>query len=156
MTRNKNLWIIVGGVIFVAALISGFVLMQPSAQDLLVSTLENSKNIKDGHAVVAFDVDSLDKDASGTVEVWAFRNEDGPGGFRMEVLETSESKAQGALIVSDGETLWAHSPSENKVFVGTPEEAKALMEENEFFAEEFGAMPHQFDGNPEDDEGQNP
>ena len=54
------------------------------------------------------------------------------------MLEASEEKAQGAVIVSDGETLWAYSPAENKVFVGTPEEAQAMMEENEFMAGEFG------------------
>ncbi len=156
MRRNRNLWIIVGSVILVAALISGFVLMQPSAQDILVSTLENAKAITDGHAVVAVEVDSLDKDASGTVEFWAYRNEDGPGGFRVEVLETSEEKSVGAVIVSDGETLWAHSPSENKVFVGTPEEAKAMMEENEFFGGDFGGVPHEFEGNPEDGEYEHP
>ena len=149
MFRNKNLWIIVGGVFLIAALISGFVLMQPSAQDMLVNTLESAKTITDGHAIVAFEVDSLEKDASGKVEVWAYREEETPGGFRMEVLESSEAKAQGAVIVSDGETLWAYSPSENKVFVGTPEEARALMEENDFFAGRFGEMPQQLEGEQE-------
>ena len=156
MTRNKNLWIIVGSVIFIAALISGFVLMQPSAQDILVNTLESTKSVTDGHAVVSVEIDTIEKDASGKVEVWAYRDEDGPGGFRVEVLEANEEKAQGAVIVSDGETLWAYSPADNKVFVGTPEEAKAMMEENEFFAGEFGAMPHQFEGKSEDGEYQHP
>lgn len=149
MFRNKNLWIIVGGVLFIAVLISGFALMQPSAQDMLVNTLESAKTITDGHAIVAFEVDSLEKDASGKVEVWAYREEEKPGGFRMEVLESSEAKAQGAVIVSDGETLWAYSPSENKVFVGTPEEARALMEENDFFAGRFGEMPQHLEGEQE-------
>lgn len=149
MFRNKNLWIIVGGVLLIAALISGFVLMQPSAQNMLVNTLESAKTITDGHAIVAFEVDSLEKDASGKVEVWAYREEEKPGGFRMEVLESSEAKAQGAVIVSDGETLWAYSPSENKVFVGTPEEARALMEENDFFAGRFGEMPQHLEGEQE-------
>ncbi|MBK5108255.1 MAG: DUF4367 domain-containing protein [Anaerolineales bacterium] len=149
MFRNKNLWIIVGGVLLIAALISGFVLMQPSAQNMLVNTLESAKTITDGHAIVAFEVDSVEKDASGKVEVWAYREEEKPGGFRMEVLESSEAKAQGAVIVSDGETLWAYSPSENKVFVGTPEEARALMEENDFFAGRFGEMPQHLEGEQE-------
>ena len=149
MFRNKNLWIIVGGVLFIAVLISGFALMQPSAQDMLVNTLESAKTITDGHAIVAFEVDSLEKDASGKVEVWAYREEEKPGGFRMEVLESSEDKAQGAVVVSDGETLWAYSPSENKVFVGTPEEARALMEENDYFAGRFGEMPQHLEGEQE-------
>ena len=137
MNRKRFVWIFVGIVIFAAALVSGFILMQPSAEDILVQTLETAKTITDGHAVVTIDVDTIEKDASGTVEIWARRGEDGPGAFRVEVLETSDSKAQDAVIVSNGETLWAYSSSENKVFVGTPEEAKAMMEEYEFMPDGF-------------------
>jgi hypothetical protein len=56
-------------------------------------------------------------------------------------------------MVSDGETLWAYSPSENKVFVGTPEEAKVFMEEVEFMP--GGLHSHEF-GMPEDGEHQHP
>jgi len=156
MSRYRNLWIIGGIGILAAALISGFVLMQPSAQDILVNSLESAKSIKNGHAVVAIKVDTLDKRASGTVEVWASRDEDAPGKFRLEVLEASESKYVGAEIVSDGETLWAYSPSENKVFVGTPEEARTMMEESEFLSGEFGSIPHDFDGKSEDGEHEHP
>jgi len=144
MNKKRNLWIFIGVVILAAALVSGFILMQPSAQDILVQTLETAKTITDGHAIVAVDVDTIEKDASGTIEIWAVRGEnfgDGEhnhGSFRVEVLEANEEKAQGAVIVSDGETLWAYSPSENKVFVGTPEEAQAMMAENEYMAGEFG------------------
>lgn len=47
----------------------------------------------------------------------------------MQVLDTSESKAVDALVVSDGETLWAYSPTEGKVFMGTAEEAKNMLAE---------------------------
>lgn len=153
MNRNRFLWIIIGIVIIVAGLVSGFVLTQPSAADILVQTLENAKTITDGHAVVAIDVDTTEKDLSGTVEVWARRAEDGPGAFRAEVLDTNQEKAQGAVIVSDGKTLWAYSPSENKVFVGTPEEAKAMMENNEFMPDSFHLDK---EGIPEDGEHQHP
>ena len=156
MNRKRNLWIFMGIVILAAALVSGFVLMQPSAEDILVQTLETAKTITDGHAVVAIEADTVQQDASGTVEIWARRGEDGPGAFRVEVLETSEEKAQGAVIVSDGETLWAYSPSENKVFVGTPEEAQAMMEENEFMAGEFGQFHEGAEGKPEDGEHEHP
>ena len=49
----------------------------------------------------------------------------------MEVLETDKEDAVGAVIVSDGETVWAYSPAKNTVFTGTPEEAKAAMEEKQ-------------------------
>ena len=35
MNRKRNLWIFIGIVILAAALVSGFVLMQPSAEDIL-------------------------------------------------------------------------------------------------------------------------
>jgi len=156
MNRKRNLWILMGIIILAAALVSGFVLMQPSAEDILVQTLETAKTITDGHAVVAINVDTVQQKASGTVEIWARRGEDGPGAFRVEVLETSDEKAQGAVIVSDGETLWAYTPSENKVFVGTPAEAQAMMEENEFMAGEFGQFHEGAEAKPEDGEHEHP
>ena len=169
MNRKRNLWIFIGIVILIAALVSGFVLMQPSAEDILVQALEVTKTITDGHVVVTVDVDTIEQDASGTVEVWAVRGVDSDGehhrgAFRVEVLEADEEKAQGAVIVSDGETLWAYSPSENKVFIGTIEEAQAIMEENEFMAGEFsqfyegheGEEGHHEDGDHDGDHPEHP
>lgn len=153
MNNKRNLAYFSGAVILLAALVSGFVLMQPAPQEMLVQALETAKTITDGHAVVAINVDGIDKDFSGKVEVWGMRGEDGPGAFRLEVLESSEAKAQGALIVSDGDTLWAYSPVENKVFVGTPEEAKSLMEKSETMGGEF--FPHK-EGNFADGEHEHP
>ena len=69
MNRKRNPWIFIGIMILVTALVSGFLLMQPSAEDILVQTLETVKTITDGHAVVAIDVDTIEQDASGNVEV---------------------------------------------------------------------------------------
>lgn len=161
MKNRKNTWIFIGVMLLLAALVSGFVLMQTTAEDILVQTLETSKTITDGHAVVAVDVDTIEQDASGTIEVWAVRgeeNDDGHslGAFRIEVLEASEEKVQGAVIVSDGETLWAYSPSENKIFVGTPEEAQAMMAENEAMAGEYGRFLDGYEGKSGDSEYEHP
>jgi outer membrane lipoprotein-sorting protein len=156
MNRKRYLWIFIGIAILAAALVSGFVLMQPSAEDILVQTIETAKNMTDGHAVVAIDVDTIEQDASGKIEVWVRRGEDGPSAFRVEVLETKEVKGQDAVIVSDGETLWAYSPSENKVFVGTPEDAQAMMAENEFMAGEFAQFHEGKGGKSEDGEHEHP
>ena len=153
MNRKRILWIFIGIVIFAAALVSGFVLMQPSVEDILVQTIETAKTVENGHAVVAIDVDSIEKNGRSKIEVWARRSEEGPGAFRMEVLESDEAKAQDAVMVSDGETLWAYSPSENKVFVGTPGEAKTFMEEVEFMPGGFHSYK---DDMPEDGEHQHP
>lgn len=133
MKIKRNIWILIGVMVIAAAMVSGFILLQPTAEDILVQMIENDLTITDAHAIVTMNLDSIEQDGSGTVEIWAARGEDTEGeghhgAFRLEVLEASEDKAQGAIIVSDGITLWAYSPSENKVLVGTPEEAKAMME----------------------------
>ena len=129
MNNRRNLIIILGVVVLIAALVSGFVLMQPTAEDILVQTLETLETIEDAHAVIEIDIDTVDKDESATLEVWGRRGEDSPGAFRVVVLTSSNEKAADAVIVSDGETVWAYSPTEGKVFVGTAEETKKMMAE---------------------------
>jgi outer membrane lipoprotein-sorting protein len=111
--------------------------MQPSAKDILTQTLETSKTIEDAHAILNISVDSPEEKASATVEVWGRHEEEGPGAFRLEVIETDKEEAVGGIIVSDGETVWAYSPAKGKVFTGTAEEAKAAMEEKQPLGEEF-------------------
>lgn len=148
--NKKYIWIVLVLVLLLAALVSGFVLMQTSAEEILVQTLETAETITDGHAVIVIDIDSIEQDASGTVEVWAVRGEPGEdghamGAFRVEILEASEPEAQGAVIVSDGETLWAYSPSENKVLVATREDAQTMLMENEALAGEMGQLLEQYE-----------
>jgi outer membrane lipoprotein-sorting protein len=152
MNWKKNRWIAISAVILMPALVAGVLLLQPSAEDILVETLETIKTVTDVHAVVTFEADTLEKDGSGTLEVWARRGEDGPGAFRIDVLESSEAQGLGAVIVSDGETLWAYSPAENKVLVGTAEDAQAMMEQSDYMAGEFGELTADHDEfeHPED------
>ena len=135
---KRNTWLVVGVVILLAAVVSAFAFMRPSAKDILTQTLEASKTIENGHAVVNINVDSPEEKASATVEVWGRHGEDS-GAFRLEVLETDKEDAAGMVIVSDGETVWAYSPAKNTVFIGTAEEAKAAMAEKQPMHEEYGA-----------------
>jgi len=137
MNKKRNLWLLIGAIILLAALVSAFVIMQPSAKDILIQTLETSKTINDAHAIIDVSVDSPEEKASATVEFWGRHAENGPGAFHLEVLETDKEEAVGAVIVSDGETVWAYSPAEGKVFVGTVEEAKAAMEEKQPMRDKF-------------------
>ena len=142
MNKKRNIWLIAGVVILLAALVSAFVIMQPSAKDILIQTFETTKTIEAAHAIIDVNIDSPEEKASATVEVWGRHEGDGPGAFRLEVLETDKAEAVGAVIVSDGETVWAYSPAKGKVFVGTVEEAKAAMKEkgplhDDFDREEF-------------------
>jgi len=136
MNKNRNIWLIAGTAILLTAVVSAFVIMQPSAKDILVEALETSKTIENGHAVIEINVDTPEEKASATVEVWGRHEAEGPGAFRMEVLETDKAEAVGAVIVSDGETVWAYSPAQGKVYTGTAEEAKAAMAEKQPLYEE--------------------
>jgi outer membrane lipoprotein-sorting protein len=137
MNKKRNVWLVAGVVILLAAMVSAFVMMQPTAKDILTQTLETSNSIENGHAVVSINVDGLEEKASATVEIWGRHQEEGPGAFRLEVLETDKEDAVGAVIVSDGDTVWAYSPAKGVVFKGTAEEARAAMEEKHPMREEF-------------------
>jgi outer membrane lipoprotein-sorting protein len=137
MKNRRKILLVIGAVILIAALVSGFVLMQPSAEDILVQTFETLETIEDAHAVVEINIDTVEKDESATIEVWGRRNEDGPGAFRIYVRDSSDNKADEAIIVSDGENLWAYAPAEGKAFVGTAEEAKKLMSEKQPYMDKF-------------------
>lgn len=137
MKKKRNIWLVAGAVILLTALVSAFVIIQPSAKDILVKTLETSKTIENGHAIVEINVDSPEEKVSATVEIWGRHEEEGPGAFRLEVLETDKEEAVGAVIVSDGETIWAYSPAQGKVFTGTAEEAKAAMAEKQPMRDEL-------------------
>jgi outer membrane lipoprotein-sorting protein len=132
---NKRTWSIIGIVILLSALLVGFFSLQPSAEDILLQTIESMESITDVHAVVQFNLDTVELELSGTIEVWGRKGENGPGAFRMEVLESSDEEFTGALIVSDGETLWAYDPNENKALIGTYDEAIEMIKESEAFAE---------------------
>ncbi len=150
MNKKRNIQLAAGGVILLAALVSAFVIMQPSAKDILTQTLETSKTIEDAHAILNIRVDSPEEKASATVEVWGRHEEEGPGAFRLEVIETDKEEAVGGVIVSDGETVWAYSPAKGKVFTGTAEEAKAAMEEKQPMGEEFGKEEFEHPENAEE------
>jgi len=137
MNKKRNTWLIAGTVILLAALVSAFIIMQPSAKDILTQTLETLKTVENAHAVIVINADTPEEKVSATVEVWGVHAEDSPGAFRLEVLETDKEEAVGAVIISDGETVWAYSPAKGKVFTGTAEEAKAVMEEKQPMRDEF-------------------
>lgn len=86
MIRFRNLWIIGGIVILAAALISGFVLVQPTAKDILVGSLETAKSIKNGHVVLAIEIDTLVQHTIGTVDFWEARS------ARLDPVEALKSR----------------------------------------------------------------
>ena len=152
MNKKRVPWIILGTILLLAIVVSGFALAQSSAQDILVQTLETMETINDAHAVVDVSLESVEKDTSGTMEVWARKGVDGPGAFRLQVLDSSEPDAAGAVFVSDGETIWAYKPNQSEVLVGTVEEAMQMMKEK--YAGNFETYRGQHDA-PEGEHPQN-
>lgn len=150
INMKKNIWLVIGTIVLLAAMVSAFVMIQPTAKDILTQTLETSKTIENAHAIVNVSVDSPEEKTSATIEVWGRHEEDGLGAFRLEVLETDKEEAVGGVIVSDGETVWAYSPAKGKVFVGTVEEAKAAIEEKQPFSGEFDKSDFEHPENAEE------
>ena len=82
MKKKRNIWLVAGAVVLLTALLSAFVIMQPSAKDILVKTLETTKTIENGHAIVEINLDSPEEKVSANVEIWGRHEEEGPGAFR--------------------------------------------------------------------------
>ena len=122
--------------------------LQPSAADLLAQSMETLHTVTDGHAIVEFEVTTPEQSGSGMVEVWGMLDA-GPNGepaVRVEVLETSLEMGVGVTAVADGTNFWLYNPDENKVLVGTYEEAATMLMERYADHDFEGQMPHEFDG----------
>ncbi|MCB8927833.1 MAG: DUF4367 domain-containing protein [Ardenticatenaceae bacterium] len=128
-----------------AVAIGAFVI--PTAEDLLVQSLETSQTITDGHAIVEVSLDIPDNAMSGTVEAWG-RLDAGPNGepaFRVEVLTAEEADLIGTIAVSDGTQFWVWNPAENVVLTGQFEELYARIAE-EMAGQEFDHDMDDFEG----------
>ncbi|WP_420641186.1 DUF4367 domain-containing protein [Candidatus Leptofilum sp.] len=123
-SRKRLLSILLALVVLAGTAVAIGAFVIPSAEDLLVQSLETSQTITDGHAIVELSVDIPDQEMSGTVEAWG-RLDAGPNGepaFRVEVLTANEADLIGTIAVSDGTQFWVWNPTENVVLVGQFEE----------------------------------
>jgi outer membrane lipoprotein-sorting protein len=144
--RNRKTYIVLAIVVFIASAALVAFALQPSAKDLMVQAIETMQTTTDGHAVATFTMTTPEESATGTIEMWGKLSEDPetPPSFRVVVLDASEAELVGITAVSDGENFWMYDPIENKVLVGTAEEAAEMMAERmegkdfeEFDHEEF-------------------
>ena len=145
MKRKSILFITI--LVLISVGLAAFAL-QPSAADLLSQSMETLHTVTDGHAIVEFEVTTPEQSGSGKVEVWGMLDA-GPNGepaFRVEVLETSLDMGAGVTAVADGSNFWLYNPDENKVLVGTYEEAATMLMEKASEHDFEGGMPHEFGG----------
>ena len=137
-SRKRFLSILLALVVLAGTAVAIGAFVIPSAQDLLVQSLETSQTLTDGHAIVEVSVDVPDNAMSGTVEAWG-RLDVGPNGepaFRVEVLTADEANLIGTIAVSDGTQFWVWNPAQNVVLTGQFEELYARIAE-EMAGQEF-------------------
>jgi len=129
LTRNRffvlflALFLLAGSGVTLAALVI------PNAQTLLTQSLESLTDVREGHLVAEFELDSPQQTASGSLEAWG-KLDAGPDGepaFRVTVLTASEPALTGLTAVSDGSQFWLYHPTENKVIIGNWADLKEEM-----------------------------
>ncbi len=94
----------------------------PSPEQILTNAANTLNAAQDGHATLSINVNSPDKKGSASVEVWAKKVANAnPAMYelRAQVTQASDSKEQGATLVSNGKQFWAYAPSQNTVWTGT-------------------------------------
>ncbi len=149
-SRKRFLSILLALVVLAGTAVAIGAFVIPTAEDLLVQSLETSQTITDGHAIVELSLDIPDNAMSGTVEAWG-RLDAGPNGepaFRVEVLTADETDLIGTIAVSDGTQFWVWNPTENVVLTGQFEELYARLAD-EMAGQEFD---HNFDHDGDFDE----
>lgn len=97
----------------------------PTPEEILTQMVDRLDAAETGHAILTIEVDTDEKSGRASVEVWGQKPADTTPAahpkFRAEVLETSEPKAEGAVAVSDGETVWFYAPAKETVWTGSLE-----------------------------------
>ena len=146
-SRKRLLSILLALVVLAGTAVAIGAFVIPTAEDLLVQSLETSQTITDGHAIVEVSLDIPDNAMSGTVEAWG-RLDAGPNGepaFRVEVLTADEADLIGTIAVSDGTQFWVWNPAQNVVLTGQFEELYARIAE-EMAGQEFDHDMDDFEG----------
>ena len=140
--RNRKTYLVLAVILVLASAALVAFALQPTAKDLMLQAIDAMQTTTDGHAIAAFTLTAPEKSASGTIEMWGKLPADPEAhpSFRAEVLSASEADMVGITAVTDGENFWLWKPAENKVLVGTAEEAADMMAEqmaNKEFGGEF-------------------
>lgn len=100
----------------------------PTAEEIVERMEAARAATDDAHATVAIDFTSAEQTGRLVVEGWMQRTGESDAAgkpiarVRAEVREASEPDMVGAIVVSDGETFWLYSPSQNTVVTGKAEE----------------------------------
>jgi outer membrane lipoprotein-sorting protein len=113
--KNRG-WIAVGLLLVVSLLLAGCG-QEITAEEIVAKVRETVDSTQDAHAMVTATVKAQGIEMRVKAEVW----EKSPNKVRAEVLEASEDRFTGTILVSDGQQAWYYEPARNQVMVGEPE-----------------------------------
>ncbi len=150
MNRRIRITILVLIIVLLAASVGlAAATMIPSAEDLLIQSLETMEGITDGYAQVEATVTTPEESYSITFKAWG-KLDMGPNGepaARLEIVDASKDELDGLTAVTDGVQFWLYDPNRDTVVVGEAADmAAALMAK---MAEYEGQWPHEGDFDPE-------
>jgi outer membrane lipoprotein-sorting protein len=102
------------GVLLVLALTLAGCGTKITAEEIVAKMRETMENTRDAHALVTGSINAQGIELTAKAEIW----EKFPNQVRVEVLEASQSRFVGTLLVSDGQQGWVYEPQRNVVAVG--------------------------------------
>jgi len=119
--RNK-VWLVVGVLLAVSLVLAGCG-NQMTAEEIVAKVRETVDSTQDAHATVSATVNAQGIEMMVKAEVW----EKSPNKVRAEILEASEDRFTGTILVSDGQQAWYYEPARNQVMVGAPGEMETPL-----------------------------
>ena len=121
-------WLLSLAVLLASVLVTGGCAKKLTVEEIVAKMQEVMTGTNDAHAVVEMAADVQGESLQMVVEVW----EKQLNKARAKVLETNRGELDGALVATDGQTVWFHSPAENQVLVGDvsdmPADAQAIIQ----------------------------
>ena len=119
--RHK-VWIAVGLLLVLSLVLAGCG-NEITAEEIVAKVRETVDSTQDAHATVSATVSAQGIEMRVKAEVW----EKSPNKVRAEILEASDDRFIGTILVSDGQQAWYYEPARNQVMVGAPGEMETPL-----------------------------
>lgn len=113
---RSRVWIAIGLLLAMGLVLAGCG-NEITAEEIVDRVRETVDSTQDAHATIIATVNAQGIEMRVKAEVW----EKSPNKVRAEILEASEDRFTGTILVSDGQQAWYYEPARNQVMVGAPE-----------------------------------